>query len=64
MKNILTLSAPIGEHEVTIETGRLAGLAGGAVTARMGDTIVFASATMSDQPRAGIDFFPLSVDFE
>ncbi|MEN8097803.1 MAG: polyribonucleotide nucleotidyltransferase [Chloroflexota bacterium] len=64
MKNILSLSAPIGEHEITIETGRLAGLAGGAVTARMGDTIVFASATMSAQPRAGIDFFPLSVDFE
>jgi len=42
------------------ETGRLAGQAGGAVTLRMGDTMVFAAATMSDQVRAGIDFFPLT----
>jgi polyribonucleotide nucleotidyltransferase len=54
----------MGEHTVTIETGKLANLAGGAVTARIGDTIVFAAATMGAHPRTGIDFFPLSVDFE
>ena len=46
------------------ETGRLAGQAGGAVTLRLGDTMVFAAATMSSEVRAGIDFFPLSVDYE
>ncbi|HET7010552.1 MAG TPA: polyribonucleotide nucleotidyltransferase [Anaerolineales bacterium] len=49
---------------VTIETGKLAGQAGGAVTIRMGDTLVLATATMSRTPREGIDFFPLSVDYE
>ena len=48
----------------TIETGKLAALAGGAVTVRVGDSIVFASATMSKTLREGIDFFPLTVDFE
>jgi len=46
------------------ETGRLAGQAGGAVTLRMGDTMVFAAATMSNEVRTGIDFFPLTVDYE
>ncbi len=64
MKQVHTFSAPIGEHIVTLETGRLAGQAGGAVTARVGDTVVFAAATMAPNPRLGIDFFPLSVDFE
>jgi polyribonucleotide nucleotidyltransferase len=46
------------------ETGRLAGQAGGAVTLRMGDTMVFAATTMSNEVRTGIDFFPLTVDYE
>ncbi len=46
------------------ETGKLAGLAGGAVTLRVGDTMVFATATMSANIRSGIDFLPLTVDFE
>ena len=54
----------IGGLPVTIETGKVAGQAGGAVTLRVGDTLVFASATMSSEPRPGINFFPLSVDFE
>jgi polyribonucleotide nucleotidyltransferase len=64
MNKSYSFSAPIGEHTVTIETGKLAALAGGSVTVSVGDTIVFATATMSVRPRAGIDFFPLSVDFE
>ncbi len=48
----------------TFETGRLAGQAGGAVTLQVGETMIFAAATMSDSVRPGIDFFPLSVDYE
>jgi polyribonucleotide nucleotidyltransferase len=57
-------TAMIGDKEITIETGALARLAGGAVTARIGDTKVLATATMSKSVRQGIDFFPLSVDYE
>jgi polyribonucleotide nucleotidyltransferase len=64
MNKSYSFSAPIGEHTVNIETGRLAALAGGSVTVTSGDTVVFAAATMSPHPRVGIDFFPLSVDFE
>ncbi len=53
----------VGSREVTIETGKLAAQAGGAVTVRTGDTIIFAAATMGDV-REGIDFFPLSVEYE
>ncbi|GAB4504001.1 MAG: polyribonucleotide nucleotidyltransferase [Anaerolineales bacterium] len=58
-----TYIANVGNNVVTFETGKLAGQAGGAVTARMGDSIVFASATMGEA-REGIDFFPLSVEYE
>src|SRR6185503_11061162 len=54
----------VGNDLYTIETGKLAGLAGGAVTVRVGDTMLLATATMSRDPRTGIDFFPLSVDYE
>lgn len=47
-----------------IETGKFAELAGGAVMVRYGETCVLSTATMSAKPREGIDFFPLSVDFE
>ena len=48
----------------TFETGKLAGLAGGSVTVSVGDTMVLAAATMSSETRPGIDFFPLTVDYE
>ncbi len=54
----------VGSDLFTFETGKLAGLAGGAVTVRVGDTILLATATMSKEPRTGIDFFPLTVDYE
>jgi len=57
-------SAQVGNQELTFATGKLAGQAGGAVTARLGDTLILATATMSPAPRTGIDFFPLSVDYE
>jgi polyribonucleotide nucleotidyltransferase len=54
----------LGTESFTIETGRLAYQANGAVTVRQGDTIILSTATMSATPREGIDFFPLTVDYE
>jgi polyribonucleotide nucleotidyltransferase len=54
----------VGNHEITFETGKLAGQANGAVTARVGDAVIFAAATMSNNIREGIDFLPLSVEYE
>lgn len=56
--------AIVGGKTITIETGRLAAQAGGAVTLRLGDTMMFAAATISPEVRTGIDFFPLTVDYE
>jgi len=57
-------STVVGNKTITFETGKLAGQAGGAVTVRMGDAMIFASATMSENIREGIDFLPLSVEYE
>jgi polyribonucleotide nucleotidyltransferase len=54
----------LGTKTLTFETGKLAGQAGGAVTVRLGDTMVFAAATMSSVVRTNQDFFPLTVDYE
>ena len=59
-----TFVTEVGGRELSIETGILAAQAGGAVTVRYGDTVVLATATMSKDVRAGINFFPLTVDFE
>jgi polyribonucleotide nucleotidyltransferase len=64
MRDNQPFSATVGGEAITFETGKLAGLAGGAVTVRQGDTVILATATMARQPREGIDFFPLSVDYE
>ncbi len=56
--------AHVGGEEIIVETGKLAEQAGGAVTVRLADSMVFATATMSKNARSGIDFFPLSVDYE
>ncbi len=50
--------------KLSIETGKLARQANGAVMVRFGDTVVLVTATASDEPREGIDFFPLTVDYE
>jgi polyribonucleotide nucleotidyltransferase len=62
--NSHTFTAELGDKVVTIETGKLAQQAGGAVTVRSGDTLLLVTATMSHMAREGIDFFPLTVDFE
>jgi polyribonucleotide nucleotidyltransferase len=54
----------LGGRELSLETGVLAHQAGGAVTVRYGDTVLLATATMSKEVRPGINFFPLTVDFE
>jgi len=54
----------VGGRTLTIETGKLAGQASGAVTVRYGDTVVLVTTCISDQPREGIDFLPLTVDYE
>jgi polyribonucleotide nucleotidyltransferase len=59
-----TYVAQVGDKSITIETGQLAMQAGGAVTVRLGDSVVLCTATASKSPREGIDFFPLTVDFE
>ncbi|MBR5543778.1 MAG: polyribonucleotide nucleotidyltransferase [Oscillospiraceae bacterium] len=51
-------------RKLVIETGKMAGLANGSCLVRYGETVVLVTATASDKPRAGIDFFPLAVDFE
>jgi DNA polymerase III epsilon subunit family exonuclease len=58
-----TFETQFGGRTLTIETGKLARLAGGAVTVRYGDTMVLGTANRSE-PRPGLDFFPLTVDFE
>jgi len=54
----------VGGRPLTFESGKLAAQAGGSVTVRFGDSIVFAAATMSPDPREAADFFPLTVDYE
>jgi polyribonucleotide nucleotidyltransferase len=56
-------TATVGTRTISIETGRLAAQAGGAVTVHLNDSIIFAAATMGGI-RAGIDFFPLTVEYE
>jgi polyribonucleotide nucleotidyltransferase len=59
-----TLKREISGREMSFETGRLAKQAGGAVLVRYGDTVVLVTVTASPEPRDGIDFFPLTVDYE
>jgi DNA polymerase III epsilon subunit family exonuclease len=58
-----TFETQFGGRTLTIETGKLARLAGGSVTVRYGDSMVLGTANRSE-PRPGLDFFPLTVDFE
>ena len=51
-------------RELTIEFGKYAQQAGGSAFVRYGDTVVMVNATMSDSVREGVDFFPLTIDFE
>ncbi len=59
-----TYETELAGRKLIIETGKMAGLANGSVLVRYGDTCVMVNVTASKEPREGIDFFPLSVDFE
>lgn len=61
---IKTYSTELAGRKLTIENGRIAELANGSVMVRYGDTVVMVNVTASKDPRDGIDFFPLSVDYE
>jgi polyribonucleotide nucleotidyltransferase len=61
--SIHKVTANVG-GEITIETGKMARLADGAVTVRMGDTMVIVTAVSDTKMREGIDFFPLSVEYK
>jgi polyribonucleotide nucleotidyltransferase len=54
---------PLGRHTLSIETGRMAKQADGAVLVRLGDTVVLATACAQKEPRVGVDFLPLTVDY-
>lgn len=64
MKEAKTYSLMIGEKEVTLEAGKYAQSASGSILLRCGDTVMLIAATVSEQPREGIDFFPLLIDYE
>ncbi len=59
-----TYTVSVDECQLTFETGKLALQAGGAVTVRSGDSVIFAAATMAKDAREGTDFLPLTVDYE
>lgn len=59
-----TFKTEVAGRELVIETGKVAAQANGAVLIHYGETVLLCTATASDKPREGVDFFPLSVDFE
>ncbi|MBQ3639616.1 MAG: polyribonucleotide nucleotidyltransferase [Clostridia bacterium] len=63
-KNHKVFNYTLAGRPLVIETGKVAGLANGSVFCRYGDTVVLCCATASEKPRDGIDFLPLSVDFD
>ncbi len=63
-KNYKTFKYTLAGRPLVIETGKMAGLANGSVLIRYGETAVLCCATASEKPRDGIDFLPLSVDFD
>lgn len=63
-ENAKTFKTELAGRPLIIETGKMAELANGSCLVRYGDTVVLATATASKKPRDGIDFFPLSVDFD
>ena len=62
--NMQTFQMELGNRTLIIETGKMAKQAGGAVLVRYGDTAVLVTATASAEPREGMDFFPLTVDYD
>ena len=59
-----TYETELAGRKLTIETGKIAELANGSVVVRYGDTVVMVNVTAAKEPKEGVDFFPLSVDYE
>src|SRR5512138_177555 len=62
-ENMERVELALGRHTLSIETGRMAKQADGAVVVRLGDTVVLATACAQREPRVGVDFLPLTVDY-
>ena len=62
--NFKTFEMELAGRPLVVETGKMCGLSNGSCLVRYGETAVLCNVTMSEKPRDGIDFFPLSVDFE
>ena len=63
-KNYRVYETTLAGRPLVVETGKMAGLANGSCLVRYGETCILATATASAKPRDGIDFLPLSVDFD
>ncbi|MBE6708226.1 MAG: polyribonucleotide nucleotidyltransferase, partial [Ruminococcaceae bacterium] len=63
-ENFKKFQYELAGRPLVVEVGKMAGLANGSCLVRYGETVVLACATASERPRDGIDFLPLSVDFE
>ena len=61
---VKTYETELAGRKLVIETGKVAGLANGSVVVKYGDTVVMVNVTASKEPKEGVDFFPLSVDYE
>ena len=64
MAQPFAVETTIGGRKLTIETGKLAGQADAAVSLRYGDTVVLVTACVNPAPREGVDFLPLTIDYE
>lgn len=62
--NFKTFETQLAGRPFIVETGKMCGLSNGSCLVKYGETVVLCNVTMSEKPREGIDFFPLSVDFE
>ena len=63
-KEYKSYSLELAGRTLTVDIGRVAAQANGAALMHYGDTVVLSTATASEKPRDGIDFFPLSVEYE
>lgn len=63
-RQVFSVSAEIAGRTLTLEAGKFAEQADGAVTVRYGDTMLLATVVGAREPREGVDFFPLTVDYE
>jgi polyribonucleotide nucleotidyltransferase len=61
---VVTKNVDVAGRRISLETGRVGEQANGAVIIRQGDTVVLSTAVMANEPREGIDFFPLTCDYE